>query len=160
MALTLPYPNLDFVPLDVLTAEEMNEIVANYTYIANQFPIASANIATAGVTSSNIDWTTVSTTTMTPEPTFVDSATKSYYMEFGRLVLGFVNCYFKAGTTVNTNIFTGLPQPVGRVSFILADSANKTYRCRILENTTAIQVENGFGSGVYVSGIFAYFKNS
>lgn len=38
MALTLPYPDLDFVPLDILTAEEMNEIVANYTYIANQFP--------------------------------------------------------------------------------------------------------------------------
>ena len=38
MALILPYPNLDFVPLDVLTAEEMNEIVANYTFIANQFP--------------------------------------------------------------------------------------------------------------------------
>lgn len=44
MALILPYPNLDFVPLDVLTAEEMNEIVANYTYIANQFPIATNNI--------------------------------------------------------------------------------------------------------------------
>lgn len=41
MALTLPYPGLDFVPLDILTAEEMNEIVANYTYIANQFPIGA-----------------------------------------------------------------------------------------------------------------------
>lgn len=44
MALTLPYPDLDFVPLDILTAEEMNEIVANYTYIANQFPIESSNL--------------------------------------------------------------------------------------------------------------------
>ncbi len=41
MTLTLPYPSLDFVPLDILTAEEMNEIVANYTYIANQFPIGA-----------------------------------------------------------------------------------------------------------------------
>lgn len=47
MALTLPYPSLDFVPLDVLTAEEMNQIVANYTYISNQFPISQANLATA-----------------------------------------------------------------------------------------------------------------
>jgi hypothetical protein len=39
MALTLPYPSISFVPLDVLTAEEMNHIVSNYTYIANQFPI-------------------------------------------------------------------------------------------------------------------------
>lgn len=38
MAVTLPYPDLDFVPLDVLTAEEMNQIVANYTYIANNVP--------------------------------------------------------------------------------------------------------------------------
>lgn len=44
MALTLPYPDLDFVPLDILTAEEMNEIVANYTYIANQFPIGGSNL--------------------------------------------------------------------------------------------------------------------
>lgn len=49
MALVLPYPDLDFVPLDILTAEEMNQIVANYTHIANQFPI----------TSQNIDWTTI-----------------------------------------------------------------------------------------------------
>ncbi len=58
MALTLPYPSLDFVPLDVLTAEEMNEIVANYTYIANQFPIGTANIASSAVTADKIDWTT------------------------------------------------------------------------------------------------------
>lgn len=44
MALTLPYPSLVFVPLDILTAEEQNEIVANYTYIANQFPIQTANM--------------------------------------------------------------------------------------------------------------------
>lgn len=43
MALILPYPNLDFVPLDVLTAEEMNEIVANYTFVSNQF---SSKVAT------------------------------------------------------------------------------------------------------------------
>ena len=44
MALTLPYPSLVFVPLDVLTADQMNEIVANYEYIANQFPIGASNI--------------------------------------------------------------------------------------------------------------------
>lgn len=49
MALALPYPDLDFVPLDILTAEEMNQIVANYTHVAGQFPI----------TSDNIDWMTL-----------------------------------------------------------------------------------------------------
>lgn len=47
MALTLPYPSMNFVPLDVLTAAEQNQLVANIEYIANQFPI----------TSPNIDWT-------------------------------------------------------------------------------------------------------
>lgn len=49
MALTLPYPSMNFVPLDVLTAAEQNQLVANIEYIANQFPI----------TSQNIDWTTM-----------------------------------------------------------------------------------------------------
>ena len=49
MALTLPYPSMNFVPLDVLTAAEQNQLVANIEYIANQFP----------VTSSNIDWATL-----------------------------------------------------------------------------------------------------
>lgn len=44
MALTLPYPSLVFVPLDVLTADQLNEIVSNYEYIANQFPIAASNV--------------------------------------------------------------------------------------------------------------------
>lgn len=59
MALTLPYPNLSFVPLDVLTAEEMNQIVANYTAIANAFPLATTNIADGSVTSDKVDWTTI-----------------------------------------------------------------------------------------------------
>ena len=44
MSLALPYPSMVFVPLDVLTADEMNHIVANYEFIANQFPITSDNI--------------------------------------------------------------------------------------------------------------------
>lgn len=59
MSLVLPYPSLSFVPLDVLTAEEMNQIVANYSFIANQFPLATANIADGAVTSDKIDWTTM-----------------------------------------------------------------------------------------------------
>lgn len=47
MALTLPYPSMSFVPLDELHAQELNQIVANYTYIANQFPIQSTNLATS-----------------------------------------------------------------------------------------------------------------
>lgn len=59
MSLTLPYPDLDFVPLDVLTAEEMNQVVSNYTYISDQFPIGEASLGEAAVKSHNIDWTTI-----------------------------------------------------------------------------------------------------
>lgn len=51
MSLSLPYPSMSFVPLDILTAEEMNQIVANYEYISNQFPLSS----------DKIDWATIPT---------------------------------------------------------------------------------------------------
>lgn len=35
MAAVLPYPDMDFVPLDTLTATELDHIVANYTYLKN-----------------------------------------------------------------------------------------------------------------------------
>lgn len=47
MSLALPYPSMVFVPLDVLTADEMNHIVANYEFIADQLPVADV------VTNSN-----------------------------------------------------------------------------------------------------------
>lgn len=74
MALTLPYPSMDFVPLDILTASELDQMVANIEYIASGsvFPLATANIANNAittakiadnaVTSSKIDFTTYSNT--------------------------------------------------------------------------------------------------
>lgn len=68
MALTtLPYPSLDFVPLDILTAEEMNQIVANYTAINNATigtsqlannSITTPKLASKAVTSDKVDWAT------------------------------------------------------------------------------------------------------
>lgn len=70
MALTtLPYPSLDFVPLDILTAEEMNQIVANYTAINNATigtnqlannSITTQKLANKAVTSDKVDWATLS----------------------------------------------------------------------------------------------------
>lgn len=69
MALTtLPYPSLDFVPLDILTAEEMNQIVANYTAINNATigtnqladnSITTQKLANKAVTSDKVDWATL-----------------------------------------------------------------------------------------------------
>lgn len=67
MALTLPYPDMDFVPLDILTAAEQDQLVANIEYIANQFPVSSidsnavdtAQIKNGAVTAAKIDFTTL-----------------------------------------------------------------------------------------------------
>ena len=56
---TLPYPNMDFVPLDVLTADELDQIVANIDAI-NNASIPTDSIADGAVTSDKIDWTTLS----------------------------------------------------------------------------------------------------
>ena len=55
---TLPYPNMDFVPLDVLTADELDQIVANIDAI-NNASITTDSIADGAVTSDKIDWTTI-----------------------------------------------------------------------------------------------------
>lgn len=59
MALVLPYPSLVFVPLDKLTAEEMNQIVANYEAIAAAFPLKPGSIGSNAVGSNEIDWSSV-----------------------------------------------------------------------------------------------------
>lgn len=61
MSISLPYPNMSFVPLDVLTAEELNHVVANYTAIAAAFPVATANIADGSITNTklSVNWTNV-----------------------------------------------------------------------------------------------------
>lgn len=35
MALALPYPDMDFVPLDILLASELNQMVANIEFLAS-----------------------------------------------------------------------------------------------------------------------------
>lgn len=79
MALTtLPYPNMDFVPLDILTADELDHIVANYTAI-NNATIGTSNIANSAVTSAKIDWSgtplSYSTTEKNTGATWIDGKT-------------------------------------------------------------------------------------
>lgn len=48
MALSLPN-NISFVPLDVLTAEELNQVIQNIDFIAEQFPIAASSIGSGAI---------------------------------------------------------------------------------------------------------------
>lgn len=55
---TLPYPDLNFVPLDVLTAEEMNEIVANVNALASAIPtklLAAFPVGTIKITTTDVN---------------------------------------------------------------------------------------------------------
>lgn len=54
MALTtLPYPNMDFVPLDILTADELDQIVANIEAI-NSASIGTSAIANNAITTAKV----------------------------------------------------------------------------------------------------------
>lgn len=55
MAVTLPYPDMEFVPLDILTAQEQNQLVTNIEYLAGVFPLASSEIADNAVTTGKIN---------------------------------------------------------------------------------------------------------
>lgn len=44
--MALPYPNMDFTALDVLHAADLDKLVANIEYLAQQFPITASNIDT------------------------------------------------------------------------------------------------------------------
>lgn len=44
MAFALPYPNMNFVPLDILTAQQQNQLVANIQALADEHKITSANV--------------------------------------------------------------------------------------------------------------------
>lgn len=88
MALTLPYPDMVFVPLDILTAEEQNQLVGNIEFLANQFPLSASNIANGAigsdqlaagaVKSNNVDWGSM--------PQDADDRSSSYFQVGGLLL--------------------------------------------------------------------------
>lgn len=55
---TLPYPNLDFTPLDILTASELDQMVANDKYLANfcNGLAKGTNIENGVIQSRHISW--------------------------------------------------------------------------------------------------------
>lgn len=55
---TLPYPSMDFVPLDILTATELDQLVANIEAI-NTATIQTASIANQAITGAKIADTTI-----------------------------------------------------------------------------------------------------
>lgn len=124
MALSLPY-DLTFAPLDVLTAEEMNEIVQNYTTIAQAFPIdtenilggsiTNAKIADQAITSSKLNYSSVFQN-ITQSHTLNTNVSQSYAtvdtiniaaMPVGAIFFAILKMSF-SGTGTDTGVFTRL----------------------------------------------------
>lgn len=140
MALNLPN-NLVFVPLDVLTAEELNQLMANDTFIANQFPLSGDNIATgavnttklanSAVTSSKIDWTTIKGS--------------GQYIDLGPIRIQWGNTQ---GADLSGKTVT-LPAPFANDTYTVATSANfyetgsSYWWCFVKSQTTTSFVVNG-----------------
>lgn len=58
MAAVLPYPDMDFVPLDILTASELNQMVANTEYLATYCSglANGSNLDNTSISSGKINW--------------------------------------------------------------------------------------------------------
>ena len=80
MALTLPYPDMNFVPLDVLTAAEQNQLVANIEYIAGNVEQSSGLYVGVRkplyIDGTNGDDTNDGLTTSTPKKTLAGIMSK------------------------------------------------------------------------------------
>lgn len=100
MAISLPNPGMVFVPLDVLTAEELNQIVQNIDTLAELFPLKAAQIganaigtnqlSNAAVTAPKLDWSAFCFTeaTDTTQTTIGISATNLLYLDVSNIPSG------------------------------------------------------------------------
>lgn len=98
----LPYPSMDFTPLDVLTADELDQLVANINAVnggtagTSQIAdgaITTAKLASSAVSSTKIDWPTII-------GTIVDSdVAGSGYIDLGTIRIQWKNNRYSSLTT-------------------------------------------------------------
>lgn len=117
---TLPYPNMDFVPLDVLTADELDQIVANIDAI-NNASIPTDSIANGAVTSDKIDWTTLAPYWKVVATSTSSSVTLPAGYRLYRVRL--------CGNKTNTNSWgvIGCPQATGTTWIYVQGMSNNTW---------------------------------
>lgn len=118
----LPYPSMDFTPLDVLTADELDQLVANINAVNNgTVPTASIadgaittpKLASNAVATGNIDWTTIL-------GTIHDTTTNDGYMDFGTVRIQWMTRQ-KTGLNTSANSYNtwteALPASFGSANF-------------------------------------------
>lgn len=120
---TLPYPNMDFVPLDILTASELDEIVANVeainassidTTALSNLAVTTAKIADGAVTASKVgsDVTTMKRTELFSGDSNTNVTLSSAVTNFDEIEITYVD----TNTTPNGAI-RRIPSSAG--SFVL-----------------------------------------
>lgn len=141
---TLPYPNMDFVPLDVLTADELDQIVANIEAINNatigtgaiansaittakiaNSAISTAKIADKAITSSKMDWTTfgsvmeqyTSTGTKTLNISSIPTGAKFAVLIAGYVQITGANFSIRSGYNGTSGPFSWYNKPSGTGGF-------------------------------------------
>lgn len=83
MITTLPYPSMDFVPMDILTASELDQIVANIEAVNNAM-IGNSAISANAISNDKIDWSTI-------VGNLTDTAFGNGYIDFGTIRLQWLN---------------------------------------------------------------------
>lgn len=166
MALTLPYPSMDFVPLDILTASELDQMVANIEYIASGsvFPISATNIASNAittakiadnaVTSSKIDFTTLgfanySLSEVDTGFTWIDG--KKIYKKTVEYTSG-----IQAGNNVISHGISGLVMVVNREIFGYRSSDNTTAPFPMYASTNEIGNWTINPTSIQINSTFAW----
>lgn len=137
MAADIPYPSIVFVPLDILTAEELNQLHANTTALANLFPLAatsiadgaitSSKIANRGVSSDNVDWSTM--------------GNQSTYLKLGNIKICFGATSLSVGNSAYAEVVGSITFPTTfsqppKVSLTLHDIAEACGEYVSIGNTT------------------------
>lgn len=151
--MALPYPSMDFVPLDVLRADELDQLVANIEYLNTQL----------GVTNSDV-YITPGTVTFQPGMLYGTTGAEYDKMQFylttdksmknvtpvsANLIDG-VNNYYGAlwSTSDGANNFFR-PDPGNAISVVKHESSE--YLLRIVVPITAT-VANTYQMGIAVFG--------
>lgn len=129
---TLPYPNMDFVPLDILTASELDEIVANVeainassinTAALSNLAVTTAKIADGAVTASKFgsDTTAVKRTELFSGNSNSNVTLSSAVTNFDAIEI----TYQDNNTTPNAEIKT-IPSSAGAVALYIAHAGGSS----------------------------------
>lgn len=152
MALTtLPYPNMDFVPLDILTADELDQIVANIE------AINSASIGTSAIANNAITTPKIADGAITTEKLDADAIGMVY---LGETVLTATadRISFTASTTYsNYKILAGAVLATGSSTWLDVRMLNGS---STITNTHQVQRVDGTTWGCAINSGVAYLINS